>query len=54
LGVDEFLLEGLQGVVIQVKLEFERPVGDASSLSKEFHDLVKHCVKFHHRLSLWP
>ena len=54
LSVDEFLLEGLHGVVIQGELELERSVGDASSLSQEFHDLVQHCVKFHHRPSLWP
>ena len=54
LGVNDLLLEDLQGVVIQAELEFERPVGDASSLSQEFHDLVKYCVKFHPRPSLWP
>jgi hypothetical protein len=54
LGVDDLLLEGLQGVGIQGELELERPGGNASSLSQEFHDLVQHCVKFHPRSSLWP
>jgi hypothetical protein len=52
LGVDKLVLEGLKGIVVQVKLEPERSIGHASSLSEELHGLIKHGIKFHDRPSI--
>src|SRR4029453_5648754 len=51
LGFDEFILQHLKGLVIQLELKLQRAVGDPSSLSEERQDLVEHCVKIHHRPS---
>jgi hypothetical protein len=45
--LDQFLFEGLQGLVIQVKLDLQRPIGDPATLAKEILDLVQYVIEIH-------
>jgi hypothetical protein len=45
--LNQFLFEGLQGLVIQMKLELQRPVGDPATLGEELLDLVQHVIEVH-------
>jgi hypothetical protein len=47
--VEQFFLEGVELLVIQVEVDFQRAIGCSSSLSEESQDLGEHCVKVHHR-----
>ena len=38
-----------QGVVVEVELELERPIGDTPAASEKFDDLIEDGIKFHHR-----
>jgi hypothetical protein len=40
--IEEFVLEGLQGVVVQVKLHFERAIRHPAPLAQERDHLVHH------------
>jgi hypothetical protein len=46
--LDQFLFEGVQGLVIQAKLELQRPIGDPATLGEEGLDLVEHIIEVHH------
>jgi len=45
--LNQFLFEGLQGLVIQVKLDFQRPIGDPATPGEEILDLVQHVIEVH-------
>jgi hypothetical protein len=49
--LDQFLFEGVQGLVIQVKLEPQRPIGDPATLGEEVLDLIEHIIEVHYRPS---
>ena len=51
LGMDEFVLQGLNGLVIQLELQFQRPIGHTSATLEEGDNLIQHDVKVHHRPS---
>src|SRR5215510_589723 len=51
LGFDEFILQHLKGLVIELELKLQRSVGDPSSLPQKGHDLIQHVVKVHLRPS---
>ena len=52
LGVEELVLEGLKGVVIQVELHLECPIGHTSPPLEHGHRLVEHLLKGHRPPSL--
>jgi hypothetical protein len=54
LAVDEFLLERLQGLVIEVKLRLEGPVRHTLALTEEVDNMIKEGVKVHLVASLGP
>ena len=47
LGVEEFFLERFNRLVIQMELEFERPVRDPATLAEQGKNLIQHRVKVH-------
>jgi hypothetical protein len=47
LGIEEFVLEGLQGIVVQAELHFERPIGHTTPLAQEGDHLIHHRDKVH-------
>src|SRR5262249_41134421 len=42
-----------KGLVIQVELELQRPIGDPTALGEEILDLVKHVIEVHQYSSTW-
>ena len=48
LGLEEFILQGLQGLIVQRELQLERTVRYPAATSEEIHNLVEHVVKIHH------
>ena len=50
-GKDEFVFDGLQRLLIQCELDFQRPLGHPAALLEELHDLSKHRIEVHHRPS---
>ena len=44
---DEFFLEVVEVIVIEVKLPFERPIGYALSGLEQLNDLVNNLIEFH-------
>ena len=50
LGVDEFVLERLEGLVIQLELELEDAIGHPAALAQQLLDLLQHLIKVHRRL----
>jgi hypothetical protein len=51
LALDEFIRQVVEGVVIEVKLPFERPVGQASTTLEHLDGLVQDVVEVHDGLS---
>jgi len=47
LGIEEFVLEGRQGIVVQGELHFERPIRHTAPLAQERNDLIHHRDKVH-------
>src|SRR5262245_53982961 len=47
LGLDEFLFEGFEGLLIQVELELQCPVGHALPLTEQGNHLIEDGVKVH-------
>jgi hypothetical protein len=54
LAVDEFLPERLQGLVVEVKVHFERPIRHTLALAEEVYHLIEEGVKIHWAASLGP
>src|SRR5262249_17455974 len=53
-GVDEFVLDCLQGFIIQMELDLERSICNALALAEEIDDLIEDGVKAHLALcSTW-
>jgi hypothetical protein len=50
LSSDEFVLEDLQRLVVQLEVKLESAIRDPPSAFEEVHDLVKHVIKIHY----WP
>jgi hypothetical protein len=51
--VEQFFLEGVELLVIQVELDLQGAIRHPSLLSEERQDVVKHVVKVYHRPSTW-
>jgi hypothetical protein len=51
LSVDEFVLQGFNALIAQVKLHLEGSIGHPSSLLQEVDNLVAYIVEIHYRLS---
>jgi len=49
LALDEFSLQILKIVVIELKLALERSIGDPSSLTQQLQDLLEHSIEVHDR-----
>ena len=47
LAIDDFVLDILQGGIVELKLPLEGPVGHAAPLAQEHDDLIHHCDKVH-------
>src|SRR5215475_2613705 len=47
LGLNEFLFEGVEGVIIQLKLDLECPICHALTLTEEGNQLIEDRVKIH-------
>ena len=47
LGLNEFLFEGVEGVVLQLELDLERPIRHALTLTEEGNHLIEDRVKVH-------
>src|SRR5262249_47787441 len=47
LGLNEFIFEGFEGVVIQLELDLERPIRHALTLTEEGNHLIEDSVKVH-------
>ena len=57
LGLDEFLLQGLQVLVAQLELDLEGSVGDTPPALQERAYLIQHRIEIHHlipRTATWP
>ena len=52
LGLNEFLFQGFEGVVLQLELDLERPIRHALTLTEEGNHLIEDRVKVHARPSL--
>ena len=52
LRVEKFILEGFQGIVVQVELYFEGPIGYTPPLTQERDHLIHDCDKVHPLSSL--
>jgi hypothetical protein len=50
--IEEFIFEGLKGVVVQVKLHLECPIGHTSPALQHGQRLVKNLLKGHHQPSV--
>jgi hypothetical protein len=50
LRVEEFILEGFQGIIVQMELYFEGPIGQPPPLTQEHDHLIHHRNKIHPRL----
>jgi hypothetical protein len=48
-GIEEFVLEIVEGVLVEVKLTLECPVRHALPLTEEVNNLIKDGVKVHRR-----
>ena len=51
LSVDEFVLKGFAGLVVDLQLQLQRPIRHASPAPKQLDDLGDHRIKVHHRPS---
>jgi hypothetical protein len=51
LGVDEFVLERFDGVIVQLQPELQGQIGHTPPASEEGRDLLDHGIKVHHRPS---
>jgi hypothetical protein len=49
--VEQFFLEGVELLVIQVELDLQGAIGHPSPLSEESQDVVEHLIEVHHRPS---
>jgi hypothetical protein len=46
-GIEEFVFQVVEGVVIQLKLSLERPIGHTTPLAQQGHHLIQDCDKVH-------
>jgi hypothetical protein len=51
LGIDEFVLERLDRIIVQLELQLQDPIGDPSAAPEQLDDLVDHCKEVHHHPS---
>src|SRR5215216_3976202 len=51
-GVQQFVLEVLKGVIIQGELPFERPIGHAASPLEHRNHVIENLLEGHGRLSI--
>src|SRR5207245_8672848 len=51
LGLEEFIFQGLQGLVVQLELHLERAVRHPTAPAEEVHHLVEYLVEVHHHPS---
>jgi hypothetical protein len=47
LRVEEFVLEIIEGLLIQVKLALERPICHTPALAQEIDNVIEECVEVH-------
>jgi hypothetical protein len=47
LAVDEFLLEGLESLIVELELHLERPIRHPLALTEKVDNLIKDSVKVH-------
>jgi hypothetical protein len=47
LAVDEFLLEGLESLIVEMELHLERPIRHPLALTEKVDNLIKDSVKVH-------
>jgi hypothetical protein len=51
LGVNKFVLERLDGLIVQLELQLQGPIGHTATLLQKGEDLRDHGIKVHYRPS---
>jgi hypothetical protein len=51
LGVDEFVLERLDRVIVHLELQLQGPIGHTPTVPQQGENLLDHGIKVHHRPS---
>jgi hypothetical protein len=53
-GLDDFVLEGLEMIVVQPEPDLDRPIGEPSLALQQIEYLCEDLVKRHGHPSTWP